>query len=357
MQSFDKDRPLWELHLVDGLSGGRAGVVMRLHHAVSDGVGLVRMTSGLVERSREGRPAAERRPVTSREPRLRSTREAIRDAVRERARIDLDRGRRAGRALLGGIGGLLTRPVETLQNAGDTVASVGRLLRPVTEPLSPVMRERSTSLRLRGFSVPLDELKRAGKAADGSVNDAFVAAVGAGLRRYHEHFGKPVDELRMTMPINLREGEKGDQAGNQFAPARFVVPVGIEDPVRRMKAVQAGVRDQRSEPALPFADDVTAILNRLPRAAARALAGGMLKSIDFVTSNVPGPRFPIYMSGAKIEQMIPFGPPAGAAVNITLYSYDGVCNIGVNADPAAVTDPDLLVECLKKGVDEVLAVC
>lgn len=72
---------------------------------------------------------------------------------------------------------------------------------------------------------------------------------------------------------------------------------------------------------------------------------------------MPGPRIPVYMGGAKIEQMLPFGPPAGAAVNITLFSYDGVCHAGMNADLAAVPDPRLLVECLKKGVDEILAVC
>ena len=81
-----------------------------------------------------------------------------------------------------------------------------------------------------------------------------------------------------------------------------------------------------------------------------------MKAIDFTTSNVPGPRFPVYMSGAKIEHMFGFGPLAGAAANITCFSYDGELAVGVNADPAAVTDPALLVECLRKGFDEVFAI-
>ena len=159
----------------------------------------------------------------------------------------------------------------------------------------------------------------------------------------------------MTMPINLREGDKGKKAGNQFAPARFLVPVGIADPAERLREIQARVREQRGEKALPWIDDIMGLVNALPRQASLLLIGGMLKAIDFVTSNVPGPRFAVYLAGAKIERMFPFGPPAGAALNVTLYSYDGVCQIGVNCDRAAVPDAELLTECLEAGLAEVLA--
>jgi WS/DGAT/MGAT family acyltransferase len=217
------------------------------------------------------------------------------------------------------------------------------------------MRERGMALRLSGFAEPLPDLKRAADALEGSVNDAFVTAIAGGLRIYHEKHGAPVDELRMTMPINLREGDKGNKAGNQFAPARFLVPVGMTDPRERLREIRERVRHERAEPALPYIDDVMGVINALPRAAAVALLGGMLKAIDFVTSNVPGPRFAVYLAGAKIERMFPFGPPSGAAVNVTLYSYDGVCQIGVNCDRAAVPDAELLCECLERGFEEVLA--
>jgi WS/DGAT/MGAT family acyltransferase len=221
--------------------------------------------------------------------------------------------------------------------------------------MSPIMRERGMALRLSGFQIPLTDLKRAGEALGGTLNDAFVTAIAGGLRVYHEKRGAPVDELRMTMPINLREGDKGNKAGNQFAPARFLVPVGIADPRERLREIQSRVREQRAEKALPFIDDIMGVINALPRQASLLLIGGMLKAIDFVTSNVPGPRFAVYLAGAKIERMFPFGPPAGAAVNVTLYSYDGVCQVGVNCDRAAVPDAELLTECLERGFDEVLA--
>ncbi len=358
MQAFDKDRPLWEFYLIDGLEGGRAGAIMKLHHAVSDGVGLVKMTKSMVERDRETAVSGvrKRRLADLPAPEAKETADRLRDALAHRVSVETERvGRVAGGALRW-LGALASDPVGTLEGARDMAASVGRMLRPITEPMSPVMRDRGMALALDAFTVPLADVKRAALAAGGSVNDLFVAAVAGGMRLYHEHHGKPVDELQMMMPINLRgDGEKAAKAGNQFAPSRFLVPVGTVDPRERVALIQERVREQRREPALPYLDDVTGVINRLPRAATRNLMEGMLTSIDFVTSNVPGPRRPVYTAGARIEHMFPFGPPAGAAVNITLFSYDGICHLGMNADRTAVPDPQLLSECLRKGLDEMLA--
>ena len=98
------------------------------------------------------------------------------------------------------------------------------------------------------------------------------------------------------------------------------------------------------------------MLTRLPRALSVGFIGSMLKAIDFVTSNVPGPPFSVYASGARVEAMVGFGPLSGSALNVTLFSYDGRVQMGINTDPAAVPDPDLLVDCLEKGVAEVLSV-
>ena len=81
----------------------------------------------------------------------------------------------------------------------------------------------------------------------------------------------------------------------------------------------------------------------------------MLKAIDFVTSNVPGPPFPVWSSGARVESMFGFGPLSGAAANVTLFSYDGQLHFAMSTDPAAVRDPDYFLECLRLGVEEVLS--
>jgi WS/DGAT/MGAT family acyltransferase len=217
------------------------------------------------------------------------------------------------------------------------------------------MTGRSLGLRFDTMSVSLEDLKRTGKAVGGTVNDVFVAAVAGGLGRYHESLGHPVANLRMLMPVNMRSGDEGRKAGNQFAPARFLVPTGTLDPETRIRRIGQIVREQREEPALPLIDSISAALGGLPNAATVALFGAMQRTTDFTTSNVPGPPFETYVCGAKVERFMPFGPLAGAAVNATVFSYAGRMHLGIASDPAAVTEPELLMECLRKGFDEVLA--
>ncbi len=354
--AFDKDRPLWTLTLVHGLEGGKAGLVMKLHHAVSDGVGMVKMTGSLMETFRTPDPSRKPRdlpvptgPVLGR---LESTREAIRHR-RAEARSAVGN---LLKSLGEGVADVVRRPVESAKEGRELVGSVGRFLQPISEPMSPLFRERSMSARFDVASVPLADLKRAAKSVGGTVNDAFVAAIGGGLRQYHAEMGESVESLRMTMPINVRSGDNEALAGNQFVPARFEVPVGIRNPGLRMKRIGELVRKQRDEPSLGIFDTVARVLNRLPSALTTELFGSMLKSIDFVTSNVPGPQFEVFVSGAKIERMFGFGPLAGAAVNVTAFSYDGDLAIGINMDPAAVSDPGLLVQCIRKSLDEVLSI-
>ena len=87
----------------------------------------------------------------------------------------------------------------------------------------------------------------------------------------------------------------------------------------------------------------------------KGVIGAMLKGVDFLASNVPGVPVPMWLEGQRVLKLVPFGPTAGSAVNVTLMSYDGICYIGVNADAAAIPDPDLLASCLREGFDEVCA--
>jgi len=355
MQAFDRDRPLWEMTLVEGLEGGQAGVILKIHHAMSDGVGLVRMTAGLIERSRDAEPDDEPPPAPGPLAEPWSPMDETLDALRYQAARRLEQGQAAASAVVQGLSSLVRRPFSSIQGAAELAASARRLLAPASEPLSPLMTGRGLTRRLHAFSRPLDALKRAGHCVNGTVNDAFVAGVAGGLRRYHETHGSRAVELRLSMPINLRHGENARKAGNQFAPVRFPVPVAIADPYERMREIRRRVARERAEPSLPALDVIAGALNRLPDGAATAAFGGMLKSVDFVTSNVPGPRFTVYVAGAKILAMIPFGPASGAAMNVTLFSYDGMAHVGITSDTAAAPDAERLLECLEAGMDEVLA--
>jgi WS/DGAT/MGAT family acyltransferase len=358
MQAFDKDRPLWELYCVEGLEGGRAGILLKLHHAMSDGVGLVRMTEGLVERSRAAAPRPVGGEYLQEQPEAAQHGELFHlgEAVLHRASTAIKRGRRAAAAVRRGLTSFAGHPLTAAGEVVETLESVGRLLRPVSEPMSPLWRNRSLGLHLDVLEVPLDDMLDTAHSVGCTLNDVFVAAVAGGLARHHEDADRPTKALRMTMPINLRTGEKGLQAGNQFVPARFAIPLDIDDPRERMLAIHKLILRQRDEPALGWMDEITAAINVLGEAGATRLTGTMMKALDLATSNVPGPPFSVYMSGARIEHMFPFGPPAGAAVNITLFSYDGVAHIGVNADRAAIGDCARLRYHLEQGFAETLSV-
>ena len=204
-------------------------------------------------------------------------------------------------------------PIGTASEAVRTTRSVARTLAPAMGPMSTVMLGRGLGRRLEVFDVSLDEMKRVAKATEASLNDVFVAAVVGGVRRYHERHGAAPNELRMTLPINLRQGDD-DAGGNRFAPARFPVPTSIADPRERIAALGALVREVRAEPALQMTSTLAGILNRLPTATTTALFGGMLKCCDFVTSNIPGAPVPVYVAGARVERFYAFAPPAGAVV-------------------------------------------
>ncbi len=350
MQGFDRARPLWELYVIEGMANGGAAMLMKLHHSLSDGVGLVRMTTALVERSREGssrdRPMPELPP-----PRVLSQRDRAVDALGHEWRRQLGRARRVARALPG----LVANPIASAQAVAEAISSLGRLLSPVGEPLSPIMRGRSLSVRFDTLAFPVDALRAAAKRALGKLNDAFVAGVAGGLRLYHEAHGAPIEAIRMSMPINIRDANTEAVGGNQFVPARFPIPVGEADPLERMRRIRSLVGAQRAERGLSMIEDVAGLLIRLPAAIATELFGSVQRGVDITTSNVPGPPMDVFVSGAKLEAVYGFGPLAGAAVNITLFSQSGTAYLGINSDPAAVPDPAVFASCIARGFAEVLS--
>jgi WS/DGAT/MGAT family acyltransferase len=350
--SFDRARPLWETVVLDGLEGGKAAMVMKVHHSVTDGVGGVELLTQIVDLERDAPERLANRPPPAAEFFDRGG--LIRESLSHTARRWMGIGRRVPGTVARGAIGMARDPLGSATSAIDTARSIGRALAPATAPMSPIMTARGMGRWLDALDVSLDDLKRAAKVAEGSLNDAFVAGACGGLARYHARHGADIAELRMTMPINIRR-DSDSSAGNQFAPARFPVPLAITDPVDRMRAIRQLVAAWRREPALGLTGTLAGVLNRLPTQATTALFGGMLKCVDFVTSNVPGAPIPVYVAGAEVERFYAFGPPSGAGVNITLMSHVDQCCIGVVVDTAAVPDPQTLMDDLRAGYAEVVA--
>src|SRR5262249_14910350 len=144
---------------------------------------------------------------------------------------------------------VLMRPYATVAGLLGFVSSLARVTAEPGAKGSPLLRHRSLSWHFLALDVAFDDLHAAAKAADASLNDAFVAALLGAFRLYHEALGHPISELPMAIPISVRR--EGDAAGgNRIAAARFVGPVGIADPAERMRAIGTLVRSIRREPGL-----------------------------------------------------------------------------------------------------------
>ncbi|TWH42078.1 WS/DGAT/MGAT family acyltransferase [Rhodococcus rhodochrous J38] len=347
MSAFDKDRPLWEATIVDGLDDGRAAIVLKVHHSLTDGIGGIQIANEMVDFERDG---TDRGPLPEDSP-ASAPASDLADSV---GWYLSTAGEMVGRGVPWLVrSGLrsVTNPVAALRSVVDTARSTARFVQPVFTTLSPVMVGRSTVREVAALDLPLDALRRAGRAADSSLNDAFLAGILLGLRHYHSRHGAQVAELRTTLPISLRR--EGDAiGGNRITLARFALPLDIADPVASMHRVDRIVRSWRDEPAVPLSSAIAGVLNVLPA----GVLGGILEHIDFLASNVPGSPIPLYMAGAEVLRYYPFAPTVGSAVNITLMSHTSHCCIGINADSAAVPDLPVLVESLAEGFGEVLAV-
>ncbi|SUA73164.1 Probable diacyglycerol O-acyltransferase tgs1 [Nocardia otitidiscaviarum] len=345
MAAFDPARPLWQFTVLSGLADGRCALVLKVHHSLTDGVGGIQIAGEILDFEREG---------TSR-PELAESAEvdgngAVGDIITWNWATGTELVRDGVATAVSAARRTVTNPVGAVRDGVTLARSLLRLARPVTTTLSPLMTERSLVRRLTVLDVPLPTLHRAAHRTGCTVNDAFLAAVLIGLRTYHERRGATVARLRVAMPISLRH--PGDPiGGNRISLARFVVPADIAEPDDLMHALDGVVEGWRHEPAVPLSNAVAATFNRLPV----GLLTDMFKHVDFIASDVPGSPVPLYVAGAEVQRIYAFGPTTGTALNVTLVSHVETCCVGINSDAAAVTDPDLLTECLAAGFRAVTA--
>jgi diacylglycerol O-acyltransferase len=349
MADFDRARPLWEVTLVEGLADGAAALMVKLHHALTDGVGGVEIAMILFDLELEPpeREPMPPDPVVVVPPAM----NGLRQLARYDARLVGGMARTAVRAGPRAVLNSLRRPVSSARSAAEVAASVYRTVRPINQTGSPLMRKRGMTRRLGVHTVPFAELRAAAKLAGGSLNDAFLAGITGGLRIYHEKHGVDIGELHVNMPVNIRAA--GDPVGgNRITLMRFDLPVDEVDPVERIRIIHGRASGIRNEASLPYTQQIAGALNLVPR----WYIASILRHVDFLASDVPGIPVPVYLGGARVTMQYPFGPTIGAAVNITLMTYVDTCALGINVDTGAIPDFELLHECLVAGFDEVLGV-
>lgn len=349
MQDFDRARPLWEFVFVDGLAGGASALITKLHHSITDGLGAIALMLELFSLTALTGDDGDNPPAP--EPRVLNQLARLRDA----AAHELRRQRDLMRQGLATLDHAREDPRDAAREAREIAASLVRLAATSASARSPLFAKRSLSVSLHARQVSLGALKAAAAAADVRLNDAYVVAVLNGVRRYHDAMSTPIHSVRMGMAVGARQASTAAAAGNRFLPVRFEVPIDIDDPHEHMRAVRDLVRSQRDEPALSLFEPLSSVVSRLPRFVLTGLMSTTLRGQDINISNVPGADFPVYFQGARVAAQYPIGPLAGSAVNTTLLSYLEHANIGINLDPAAVTEPELFLRCLDEGIEHVLA--
>lgn len=351
---FDRDRPLWEFTVVDGLPDGRSAMVQKMHHTITDGEGGIRMSIEFIdlERDAPAPPPLDDGPPAPASPGLVS--QAV-EAIGSMAQRNVD----TAWNLAGSATDLLRDPVHLATLVADlpresaaTVRSVVRQLGVVDGHRSPLWTERSLDRQLVTFEVPLDTVKDAAHHLDGSINDLFVAAAAGGAGAYHRNRGVDVDELRMSMPVSTRTSKA--PGGNAFTPTRVLVPLD-GDPRARFAAIHDRLQVTKTERALGLTSSLAGVMNLLPHAVLVRMARQQVMTVDFATSNVRAAPFDLYIAGALMEGNYPLGPVAGTAWNLTTMSYRGQLEIGLHADARAVADPAALAADIQDAFDELLA--
>ncbi len=338
---FDAALPLWEAVLVEESDVDRAVLVMKVHHALIDGVGGLAVLAQLFDAVRPvphagvgAQPASEgsdpppHHSALDRVPVLPSALRLVGDALEA-----------------------ATHPVRSLGQLVAVGSSVARLMAPARRPMSPIMTGRSLRRHVEIIDLDLTTLKCAAKAWGGTVNDVFVASVVRGLTLYHDQHGVEVSGFRALMPVNVRD-TADREGGNHFVPARFVIPVH-RDIADGVAEVRRHAEQWKHAPGLAMSDVLATGLSALPAAVSRGLWSSMLMGDDFCITNIPGPPFQAFLAGVAVEGIYAVSPPSGAALNVSLVSTGERACVTVTTDVAAVPDSAKLAGCLEDGFSEV----
>ena len=311
---LDHGRPLWELHVITGLPGGRFALLPKLHHALADGAGAVLLGMSLLDGIAGRLP---QRPVTD----------------------DTSIGLGASLRSLG----------SSAQQAMDIAGSVLRSARP-TPPPSPLLAPTSTDRRLATVRLNLADVKRVRRTHGGTTNDVLLAVLAGALRDWLIARGDRTFAPRALIPVSQRGRGRGT-AGNQLSGYLCDLPVDEPDPVRRLAVVRARMDGNkeagpgRGPGALPvLADRMPAALHRLVMPVVGQCAPLLC---DTVVTSVPLPNVPLFFDGAELEEVYPVVPLApGHALGVAFSTYRDTVHVGLHANGTALPDIDLLADAL-----------
>jgi diacylglycerol O-acyltransferase / wax synthase len=324
---LDLARPLWEMHLLEGYGSGCA-LVVRMHHCIADGIALARVMLSLTDLDGERGGFA---PTTAG-----------------------DHGRIGGLAHLAGA--IAHEGLETARHPGRVAALARRAADDAPILAKQLLPGFETASSLKGeqhirhgvaWSAPvrLETVKAAGHALDATVNDVLVAAVAGAIGRELRRRGEQPTTLHMMVPFNLRPLDEPLPAelGNQFGLVLLELPVGVEDPVQRVREVHAAMAAIKQSDEGPISYGILQAMGRTPAGVEARLIDFFTAKATMVMTNVPGPRATVSLAGTPVRGVLVWAPCSGSVgMSVSVFSYAGKVTVGFLADAGLVPEPDRL---------------
>jgi diacylglycerol O-acyltransferase / wax synthase len=350
-QQLDRSKPLWEIWLIEGLKGGRFAVVGKTHHAMVDGVSGVDITTVLYDAEKE--PDETPVPPEGWTPRPEpNDAELLAEALVERAIYP--------REIARGLRWVVRGPRRALRKAADAAIAAGSFAwTGIAAPQSPFNFDIGTHRRFAWVRASLGDIKQVKNELGGTVNDVILTAVAGGLGRYMRSRGHSTDglELRAMVPVSVRTAEQRGALGNQVTAMMASLPVWCEDPKRRMEIVRQSMGDLKQSKQAVGASLLTQLADFAPPTIAGQAARLQSKQrfFNLVVTNIPGPQFPLYLMGRRMERVFPMVPLAkNQGVCIGIMSYDGQVNFGLIGDYDGMPDLDDLARDLEDSIAELI---
>jgi len=347
-QQLDRSKPLWELWLVEGMRDDRFAIVGKSHHALVDGVSGVDITTVLFDLDAEPQgPTASSPPWLARpEP---TDLNLVTDALRERLTSPKEIAR--------GVRAAWRGPRKVLEGIGATSKVIGAGM---AAPSSVFNVEIGPHRRFAITQADLAELKRVKDAHGGTVNDVILSIVAGGIGKYLRARGHGTEglELRALVPVSVRAEEEHGALGNRISAMMAPLPVWSEDPVERLQVVTGEMGDLKSSGQAVGAEILTKLTDFAPSTivAQAARLQPAQRFFNLVVTNVPGPQFPLYVLGRKMESIFPMVPLARRqALCIGIMSYNGQINYGLIGDYDAMADLDSFALDLEAATAEAIA--
>ncbi|MBS0463426.1 MAG: wax ester/triacylglycerol synthase family O-acyltransferase [Proteobacteria bacterium] len=336
---LDQSKPLWQFHLIESYRGGSA-LVARIHHCYADGIALVQVLLSLTDASAEPETQGQSAwldEVKAREP------QGSFERYRKLGGKMLARGVQMGAKLYED-----PSLAAVLAHEGKEIAR--ELANAVVLPDDPptVLKGRLGVSKRVAWADPLDldEVKAVSRAFQCTVNDVLLASAAGALRSYLIERGEAIDgvTLRATVPVNLRPLKHAKKLGNHFGLVFLELPVGEDNPVRRLERVAAHMDELKNSRQAIVSFGLLAALGMAPAALQRIALDLFSRKATAVATNVPGPKQPLYMAGQKMREMMFWVPQTGGiGVGISILSYENHVHFGLIGDARLMPDPDAVI--------------